>query len=173
MSKIVTIILSQYCFVCLLQHVKEYQREAAALLEELNYLLSWMIHSLTVMSVREREAKLTRSSKRKKRASTSEPPEAEISNAQATASLRNLFSLYTYEYMALVQVYIDTVHVCEYCNFKMKSLYNVIILQTIDVPASLLASTLVAMEITVSGLMKLRDYPTELVEKVATCIPTT
>ena len=54
----------------------------------------------------------------------------------------------------------------------MKSLYNVhvIILQTIDVPASLLASTLVAMEITVSGLMKLRDYPTELAEKVATCI---
>ena len=69
--------------------------------------------------------------------------------------------------------YIDTVLVCEYCNFKMKSLYNVIILQTIDVPASLLASTLVAMEITVSGLMKLRDYPTELVEKVATCIPIT
>ena len=104
-SKIVIIILSQYCFVCLLQHVKEYQREAAVLSEELNYLLSWMIHSLTMMSVREREAKLTRSSKRKKRASTSEPLEAEISNAQATASLWNLFSLYTYEYVALVQVY--------------------------------------------------------------------
>lgn len=105
MSKIVTIILSQYCFVCLLQHVKEYQREAAVLSEELNYLLSWMIHSLIVMSVREREAKLTRSSKRKKRASTSEPPEAEISNAQAATSLRNLFSLYTYEYVTLVQVH--------------------------------------------------------------------
>ena len=41
----------------------------------------------------------------------------------------------------------------------------------IDVLACLLASTLVAMEITVSGLIKLGDYPSELVEKVATCIP--
>jgi hypothetical protein len=38
-----------------------------------------------------------------------------------------------------------------------------------DVPASLLASTLVAMEISVSGLMKLGDYPSELLEKVAAC----
>ena len=37
-----------------------------------------------------------------------------------------------------------------------------------DVPANLLALTLVAMEISVSGLMKLGDYPSELLEKVAT-----
>ena len=41
-----------------------------------------------------------------------------------------------------------------------------------DVPADLLASTLVAMEISVSGLMNLGDYPNELLEKVATCITT-
>ena len=88
-----------------MQHVKEYQREAAVLLEELNYLLSWMIHSLTVMSVKEREAKLTCSSKRKKRSSTTgEPPEVEISSAQAAAFLWSLFALYTYEYMALIKV---------------------------------------------------------------------
>ena len=75
-------------------------------MEELTYLLSWMIHSLSVMSVREKEAKLTRSSKRKKKR-MSEPPssEAEISDMQIAASeLWNLFTLYTYEYMTLIQV---------------------------------------------------------------------
>ena len=51
-------------------------------------------------------------------------------------------------------------------NFKTCSL-----LQTLDVPASLLASTLVAMEITISGLMKLGGYPSELLEMVANYIP--
>ena len=87
-----------------LQHDKDYQREAAALLEELNYLLSWMIHGLTV-SVREAEAKLTRSSKRKKkRSSTSGPSEAEKSSLQSAASLWKLFTLYTYEYITLIKV---------------------------------------------------------------------
>ena len=72
-------------------------------MEELNYLLSWVIHSLT-MSVREREAKLARSLKRKKRTSVSEPSEAEISNIQTAASLWNLFTLYVYEHMALIHV---------------------------------------------------------------------
>ena len=49
----------------------------------------------------------------------------------------------------------------QYCKFKRKSL-----LQTFDMPASLLASTLVSMEITVNSLMKLGDYPSEVLEKV-------
>lgn len=69
-----------------------------------------MIHSLTVMSVRERDTKLTRSSKRKKkRASASEPSssEGEISSVQTAASeLWNLFTLYAYEYMTLIQVHV-------------------------------------------------------------------
>lgn len=154
-----------------MQHDKEYQKEAGALLEELNYLLSWMIHSLTV-SVREREAKLTRSSKRKKRTSVSEPSEAEISNMQTAASLWNLFTLYIYEHMALIQVCTIIYGPClsvsivilKESNFERKSLLH--LLQGFDVPANLLASTLVAMEITVSCLMKLGDYSNELVEKV-------
>ena len=65
-----------------------------------------MIHSLSVMSMREKDAKLTRSSKRKKKR-TSEPSssEAEISDMRTAASeLWNLFTLYAYEYMTLVQV---------------------------------------------------------------------
>ena len=58
-----------------------------------------------------------------------------------------------------------SVHLC-ISLFRKLSL-----LQMFDVPADLLASTLVAMEISVSGLMKLGDYPNELLEKVATCIP--
>ena len=38
--------------------------------------------------------------------------------------------------------------------------------QTLDVSANLLASSLVAMEITVGALMKLGDSPGEILEKV-------
>ena len=54
--------------------------------------------------------------------------------------------------------------ICEYSNFERKSLLH--LLQAFDVPVSLLASTLVAMEMTVNCLMKLGDYPRELLEKV-------
>ena len=48
----------------------------------------------------------------------------------------------------------------EYCDIIEEKL------QTFDVPASLSASTLVAMEITVSCLLKLGEYPNDLMEKV-------
>ena len=43
-------------------------------------------------------------------------------------------------------------------------------IQSLGVTASLLASTLLAMEITVSALTKLGDYPDELLEKVSTTL---
>ena len=42
--------------------------------------------------------------------------------------------------------------------------------QALDMPASLLASAVVAMEITLSAVMKVGKCPDELLKKVCTCM---
>ena len=62
-----------------------------------------MTHDLT-KSVREREAKLARSSKRKRKTSAAELSEVEVTSMKTAATLMNLFTLYTYEHLTLIQV---------------------------------------------------------------------
>lgn len=84
----------------------EHQKEAAALLEELDHHLSWLV--LSLVRVREREDKLLRGSKKKKkkrRTSLEEKSDAGVPTEVPTiSSLLINFSMYIYGHMTNIQV---------------------------------------------------------------------
>ena len=85
----------------------EHQKEAAALLEELDHHLSWLV--LSLVRVREREDKLLRSSKKKKkkkrRTTLEEKSDAGVPTEVPTiSSLLNSFSMYIYGHMTMANI---------------------------------------------------------------------
>ena len=85
-------------------------------MEDLTYILSWLVHSLA--RVREMETKLSHGSKKKrkkmKKLLTSDETEAELANMMTFENVLNQFSLYIYEHMTLIQVHHMHAHILVY-----------------------------------------------------------
>ena len=91
------------------QRPVEHQKEAAALLEELDHHLSWLV--LSLVRVREREDKLLRGSKKKKKKKKKRQTSLEEKSkaggpteVPTISSLLTNFSLYIYGHMTNIQV---------------------------------------------------------------------